>query len=68
MPEAAVNKYHHLTGLEHEVGPAWQVAVVETVAEPMCMEVRPNGHLGLRALPLNPRHQAAAGLGGLGGP
>ena len=66
MPEAAVAKNADAPAWQNDIGVAWKIASVQPEAISHGVQQAAHDELGLRVLPANARHQAAALLGGKG--
>lgn len=63
MPETTVDEDYLAPRAEHQIGAAWKLLGMETVAVTYAVNEPPNDHLGPRVLGGNPAHQLAALLG-----
>ena len=61
MPEAAMDKDDDAEPSQDDVRASRQALVVETVAQPGCMQVPAHGQLGLGVPPSDSAHHASAG-------
>lgn len=60
VPKATVDKDNCMSRRKHQIGPAWQPGVMQTVAKACSMQSLADQHFGASVLAANARHHATS--------